>query len=185
MGPGQMLEEHYQENVSYYTHVIEADPEDAQSYFLRARYHHYLHNKEKYIADMNEYVGLLYPAEGTNPHNRWFRDMLNGLWRSTPTVLGAPVNSPKHDFGCMSVDGLSIYLQTIRPGGYGWFGVRHPPSLGVPRRMSDHQSTLDHTKACRVSLVTAYRSFLALACPRFTTYRCRRAKQQKIHGACQ
>jgi len=145
LGPGRTKEEYYQDNVGHYTQAITADPEDAKSYLRRARYHHYLDNQEDYIADMNKYVGLLYPRGGASSPGLRIRDLLNRLWRSTPSNLGANVNSPRVDgtgsTGCLSADGRSLYLESSRSGGHDiWITTREttadpwspPVNLGSP-----------------------------------------------------
>ncbi|MHC4595384.1 MAG: protein kinase domain-containing protein [Planctomycetota bacterium] len=120
LGPGRTLEEHCQEMVDHYKNVIEADPEKAEGYLHRAQYYHHLHNKEQVLADMDEYVRILSPLEGTNSRHRWFQDFLIGLWRSTPSNLGLPVNSASYEAGpCMSTDGLTLFFDSSRPGGEG------------------------------------------------------------------
>jgi len=105
------------ERVRSYTEKIEANPEDAQSYLLRAQQYYCLGEKDKMIADMEMYVNILSPLDETNPHNLWFRDFLIGLWQSTPTNLGQPVNSFAHDgMGGITPDGLELILDSDRSG---------------------------------------------------------------------
>jgi len=122
LGPDQTIEEYYQEMVSHYTRIIEADPEDAEGYLHRAQFYIYLDNTEKvradmdkYVAtlnaDMDKYVATLNPLEGTN---------LQYLQLSALTNLGLTVNSSHLDAGpCISADGLSLYFNSDRPGGSG------------------------------------------------------------------
>jgi serine/threonine protein kinase len=51
------------------TQKIEANPEDAQSYLIRAQQYYCLHEKENMIADMETYVNILTPLDETNPHD--------------------------------------------------------------------------------------------------------------------
>jgi len=137
-----------QEQIDHYTRKINSDPEDPNNYLSRARYSHCLHDKEQVLADMNKYVSILSPLQGTNSHDRWFQDLLIGLWRSDATNLGPTINTIYHDgmggTGCMSADGLSLYFGSDRPGGLGasdiWITMRRslsdpwetPANLGSP-----------------------------------------------------
>jgi len=108
------IEGHNQEMLRYYTGIINADPNHALSYFRRAQYHKYLDNTEQCAADIDKYVSTVNAGTKANAHDRWFRDVLITLWQSTPTNLGAPINTPKHDFGLVSPDGLSLFLESPR-----------------------------------------------------------------------
>jgi len=131
--------------VRSYTEKIEANPKDAQNYLLRAQQYYCLRETENMIADMEMYVNILSPLDETNPHDLWFRDFLIGLWQSTPTNLGPTVNSSVEEWGSsLSPDGLSLYLESNRPGGEGkndiWVSTRAtkeddwgaPVNLGAP-----------------------------------------------------
>jgi hypothetical protein len=51
-----------------------------------------------------------------------------------PVNLGSTVNTSSHEAGILSADGLSLYLDTNRPGGHGWFDiwVTTRPSVSEP-----------------------------------------------------
>jgi hypothetical protein len=119
--------------VNSYTEKIKTNPEDAENYLIRAQQYYCLHEKENMIADMLEYVNILNPLDETNPHDLWFRDFLIGLWRSSPTNLGQPVNSFAHDgMGGITPDGLEIILGSDRSG---W-----PFDIWITKRSTtDHQ----------------------------------------------
>ncbi|MFC1766707.1 TolB family protein, partial [Planctomycetota bacterium] len=103
---------------------IEANPEDAESYHRRAYYYHNLHDREHALTDMNTYLSLVHGSDLTNAHERWFRDFLIALWQSTPTNLGPSVNSSHHEaVSCFSTDGLSLYFDSNRFGGHGFFDI--------------------------------------------------------------
>jgi len=136
--------------VRSYTEKIEANPEDAESYLLRAQQYYCLREKENMIADMEMYVNILYPLDERNPHDLWFREFLIGLWQSTPTNLGPTVNSSVVDWGpSISGDGRELYFESDRPGGEGtldvWVSTRAnkeddwgaPMNLGAPVNTSD------------------------------------------------
>jgi len=107
--------------VSFYNQTIKANPEEAEKYLLRAQLYYCLSEKDKMIADMQEYINILNPLDETNPHDIWFRDFLIGLWQATPTNLEPPVNSVYVEcINCMSADGLTLYAGFgDRPGGQG------------------------------------------------------------------
>jgi len=52
LGPGLTLDELYQEKLAFYTQRIEANPEDANNYRLRAQYHGHLGDRASANADM-------------------------------------------------------------------------------------------------------------------------------------
>jgi len=120
LGPGRTLEEHYQEMVYHYTRIIEADPNDAENYRLRAQYYDFLHDEEKALTDIHHYEAALNSMEVTSVHDRWIRDLLVGLLHNVPEKLGSPLNSPSHEWTMsLSTDGLTLYFSSDRPGGYG------------------------------------------------------------------
>jgi hypothetical protein len=109
-----------QEQLSYYSREIEADPEGAENYLYRARHYHYLGNQRAFLADMNRYVALLNPSVGATSHDDWFHHFLIRLWGSTPTNLGPVVNGPSNESApSISPDGLSLLFVSDRPGGCG------------------------------------------------------------------
>ncbi len=59
LGPGQTLDEHFQDMIALYTRRIEADPLDAYAYSDRARYYDYLHDREKATADMRQWSAIM------------------------------------------------------------------------------------------------------------------------------
>jgi tetratricopeptide (TPR) repeat protein len=59
LGPGRTIEEHYNELVQLYSQRIEADPENAQNYKLRARMYRCLNHEERYFDDMQKYSELI------------------------------------------------------------------------------------------------------------------------------
>jgi serine/threonine protein kinase len=109
------------------TEKIAANPEDAQSYLVRARRYYCLGERENMIADMKMYVNIVSPLDETNPHALWFREFLIGLSQNTPTNLGSTVNSSAEDITpSISADGHSLYFASIRSGGWGdlWVTTR-------------------------------------------------------------
>jgi serine/threonine protein kinase/Tol biopolymer transport system component len=120
LGGGRTLEEHYQEMVDHYTRLIEADPNDAENYRLRAQYYDFLHDEEKALTDIHHYEAALNSMEVTSVHDRWIRDLLVGLLHNVPEKLGSPLNSQSSEFSMsLSTDGLTLYFNSDRPGGYG------------------------------------------------------------------
>jgi serine/threonine protein kinase/Tol biopolymer transport system component len=108
------------EQITYYSSRIEANPKDAKSYLHRAQCHYYLQDKENFLADMDNYVAILNPSAEMKSGNSWFRDLLVGLWGNRPTNLGSTVNSPSCELGpCLSPDGLELYFYSHRSGGVG------------------------------------------------------------------
>jgi serine/threonine protein kinase len=106
--------------IDYYSVRIEANLEDAKSYLHRAQCHFYLHDKEKFLADMERYAAILNPSANMNAGNAWFRDFLTGLWGNSPVNLGSTINSLSCDGGpCISPDGLELYFYSGRSGGMG------------------------------------------------------------------
>jgi serine/threonine protein kinase/Tol biopolymer transport system component len=63
LGPGQTLDEHVREMVSFYTRRIEADPNDAYAYSSRAQYHDRLGDRARATADMRWWSAVL--SEGS------------------------------------------------------------------------------------------------------------------------
>jgi Tol biopolymer transport system component len=120
LGGGRTLPEHYREMVEHYTRVIEADPADAESYRRRAQYYDLLHDDEEARADVDMYAAILSSSAGEGAHDRWIRDLLVTLLRSTPSDHGSKVNSPHGGAcPCISIDGLSLYFSSLEPGGHG------------------------------------------------------------------
>jgi serine/threonine protein kinase/Tol biopolymer transport system component len=142
IGPGLSLEQHYQEMLSLYTNRIEADPQNAESYFHRAQYYNYLNEYEKSVADMEQYAAILNPKQEMNSPESWSRSFFARLWKSTPTNLGPTVNSEFHDAApSLTADGLSLFFNSNRPNGYGnwdlWVTTRatKKDNWGVPENL--------------------------------------------------
>ncbi|MHC4629281.1 MAG: hypothetical protein ACYTDV_20060, partial [Planctomycetota bacterium] len=124
LGGGRTPEEHYHQMADRHTRMINADPEKAESYLLRAQYHHYLNDSEKVLSDMDKYVTIVDPLDGEDFHNHPLGHMLVSLWQSTPKNLGSVVNSSSNDAAPnISSDGLSLYFTSNRPGGYGSWDI--------------------------------------------------------------
>ncbi len=108
LGPARNIEGHYQDMVSYYTRRIEADPEDAGNYFLRAQYHEYLHDAKECRADMASYMALNRQSEESA-----------GLQFGTPENLGPVINTPAEEMQPLpSTDGLSFLFKRRNREGY-------------------------------------------------------------------
>ncbi|MDH4238611.1 MAG: protein kinase [Phycisphaerae bacterium] len=56
LGPGQTLEQHYQEIIELYTRRIESDPKDIENYFARAGVYIKLGDKKKALEDLYRYA---------------------------------------------------------------------------------------------------------------------------------
>ncbi len=147
LGPGRTLEEHYQEMVDHYTRTIEADPEDAESYFRRAQYYEYLNDGENVHADMAEYRAIRNPQEKTDGDNGQLetsgdQEAHTSFIFGTPTNLGLTVNDPACDWcPSISADGLELYFDSGRSGDHDiWVTTRAttkdhwgpPMNLGSP-----------------------------------------------------
>jgi serine/threonine protein kinase/Tol biopolymer transport system component/Tfp pilus assembly protein PilF len=124
LGPGRTLQGHFEEIVNYYTHRIEADPEDVENYLRCAKYHNYLNDKEQVLADIDKYVSVLNSSEGMSLHDRWSQHLLSCFWQSVPTNLGPIVNTSFDDIdSSISSDGLSLYFNSIRSNGQGSWDI--------------------------------------------------------------
>jgi Tol biopolymer transport system component len=146
----QTIVGHYQDMIHYYSRIIEADPNHALSYLKRAQYHQYLDNTEQVTADMDKYVSLVSPRADMNSRNRWFRDMLVAFWQSTPINLGPPINTPKHDIGFVSPDGLALFLESNRSPSHGSFDawVATRPSVADPWGIPENLGSPINTEYC-------------------------------------
>jgi serine/threonine protein kinase/Tol biopolymer transport system component len=86
------------------------------------------------LADMNQHLDIVDPRASTSAFDRWFRDLLIRVRQGTPINLGPTVNTPKHDHGLVSTDGLSLVMDSERSGGQGgfdcWMATR--PSTAEP-----------------------------------------------------
>ena len=108
---------------------IEANPEDAINYLDRARCYHILDDTENVRADMKRYRSILNPPEGTSAHKRLVKDLIrqqrgSHLLFGIPTNLGPPVNSSSNDWcPSISADGLELYFDSNRSGGFGGFDI--------------------------------------------------------------
>ena len=138
LGPGRMLEEHYQEMVRFYTRRIQTDPSNVISYLNRAYYFQLLGDREKAHADTTQYRTLISPENTTR------------LIFSTPTDLGRVVNSPLADEAfSISAHGLELCFWSDRPGGHGdgdiWITKRMTidGNWGAPMNLGPSDNTLD------------------------------------------
>ena len=94
--------------VDYYADRIEADSEDAKSYFLRAQSFDCLDQRESANADMRDYSAIM--------SREWSSDFFIG----SVTNLGPTINSTYADARpTMSPDGLLLFFDSSRPGGFG------------------------------------------------------------------
>ncbi len=90
------------DNVDYYTSRIEADPEDADSYYRRARSFQCLDQRETANTDMREYSAIM--------SQEWSSDFVI----DTVTNLGPSINTPAFESSAgISADGLSFYFLRI------------------------------------------------------------------------
>ena len=106
--------------ITYYSSRIEANPGDAESYLHRARYHYYLQDKERVLADMDSYAAILNPSTEISSGNSRFRNLVVGLWGNTPTPLGPTVNSSSCEGGpCLSAGRVELYFYSDQSGGMG------------------------------------------------------------------
>ncbi|MHC4528971.1 MAG: hypothetical protein ACYS29_13935, partial [Planctomycetota bacterium] len=69
LGPGLIIEEYYQEQLALYTQRIEANPEDANNYFLRAQFHSRWGDRSKARADVRRWSAV---AGGGQPSDLLF-----------------------------------------------------------------------------------------------------------------
>jgi hypothetical protein len=82
LGPGQTLDEHVCEMVSFYTRRIEADPNDAYAYSSRAQYHDCIGDKKNARADMRQWSAVQSPESQ--------RDSIPGVPRDVRRVIDLP-----------------------------------------------------------------------------------------------
>jgi serine/threonine protein kinase len=121
-----IMQKHYRELIKYYTEKIATNPEDANYYFLRAHKYSYLNEDEKVNADIDRYRAILNPHRGTEAYDNWLKSI--GRDRKTPfgfffgreMNLGPVINSIyEDDSPFISYDGLKLYFNSRRPGGFG------------------------------------------------------------------
>jgi Tol biopolymer transport system component len=94
--------------VVHLTTKIETNPKDAYNYYLRAQCHDYLGDRASANADMRRWSAV---AGGRQASDLQF---------GTPVNLGPTVNTGYPDIdSSISSDGLSLYFNSTRPGGYG------------------------------------------------------------------
>ena len=90
------------DSVDFCTGRIEADPEDADSYFRRAQGFHCLGQRESANADMRKYSAIM--SQG------WSSDFVVGA----VTNLGPSINTPGWETAAgISADGLSFYFARV------------------------------------------------------------------------
>jgi serine/threonine protein kinase/Tol biopolymer transport system component/tetratricopeptide (TPR) repeat protein len=121
LGPGQTLEEHFQEMLAFYTRRIEADPLDAYAYAGRARYQDCLHDRERADADIRRWSAVV---SGRLPHV----DLPAGadFTFGEPTHLDVATRFfPTSDcpVSCFSSDGLEMFVDSDLAGGQGFFDI--------------------------------------------------------------
>jgi hypothetical protein len=103
LGPGQTLDQHWQDMLHLYTRRIETDPQDAYAYSDRARYYQYWHERTRAEADMGWWSALMSGAS--------LLDLLFGPRRDLRRVIKMPLNCelvfsaerPVHTIPMMSV----------------------------------------------------------------------------------
>jgi hypothetical protein len=131
-----------QEQVLFYTRKINSDPDDANNYLKRAQYYHCLDDRELFLADMEKYLSVMYPAKGTDSNYRRLHDFLANIWVSIPTNLGPNINTSFSEWSpCISrTDGLSLLFVSNRasifPDRDLWIAKR--VSISNPWNMATH-----------------------------------------------
>lgn len=105
------------EQISHYTSMIEADPQNANYYLCRARYYYCLDGKEKTLADLDKYRAILNPPKGTDAYDEWFKAVISqetpsGIFFGNPEDLGPAINlvADYEWFPRLSADGLSLFF---------------------------------------------------------------------------
>ncbi len=87
LGPGQTLDEHWQDMLRLYTRRIETDPQDAYAYSDRARYYDYLHERAKAEADMRRWSAVV---SGRSPSDSWFGTSRGlGVSSTCPSIVNS------------------------------------------------------------------------------------------------
>ena len=120
LGPGRTHAQHCKEMIALCSGRIEVDPKDAESLLHRSMYHHYLNEKDKALADIQQYADTLYPPDVPNSRNSWIKNLLTELNQKPLLNPGSPVNTSAWDCpGSLSADGLRLYMHSDRTGGYG------------------------------------------------------------------
>jgi len=151
-----VMNKHYLERVSYYTKKIQTDPADPNNNLQRAQQYHYLNEKAKVRADMDEYRAILNPPKGTAAYDDRLRslvtqDIHSEILFGAPENLGPTVNSAYLDgIADMSSDGLELYFESDRLGGLGetdiWVTKRRTmadlwePAVNLGTLVNDSQS---------------------------------------------
>ena len=121
LGPARNLDGHYQDMVGYYTRRIEVDPTNTGNYFLRAKYHEYLHDINRCRADMASYTIL--SKQSREPFGWQF---------GTPENLGPVINTQAEELQPLpSTDGLSLFFKRRNAEGYLEYWL-------ATREMKDH-----------------------------------------------
>jgi Tol biopolymer transport system component len=130
LGPGQTLQQHYLEILRLHTRRIEADPNNADSYLVRAQHYHYLDEEENVRADMDAYSDIVNrQPRRTEAYDSWHNTLVAQQGSpeflfGTPENLGPLVNTMCGDSGpCLSPDGLTLYFCDVpfdlSPNGHG------------------------------------------------------------------
>jgi len=120
LGPGQTLDEHWQDMLCLHTQRIETDPQDAFAYFDRARYYDYLHEPLEARADMGRWSAVVSgrsASDGDAPPAPV--DLAFGEPSNVQSTLPS-LDPVKEGIDCISSDGREMYIESYqRPGGYG------------------------------------------------------------------
>jgi Tol biopolymer transport system component/serine/threonine protein kinase len=77
LGPGQTLDEHWQQMLRLYTRRIKADAQDASAYSDRARYYDHRHEQTNVNADMRRWSAIM---NGGSPSDLWFDGLHRLRW---------------------------------------------------------------------------------------------------------
>jgi serine/threonine protein kinase/Tol biopolymer transport system component len=125
LGPGQTLEEHYRDMVRLSTRRIEADPQDPNAYYRRARCYEYLHERANAEADMRRWSAVV---SGKSPSD--VPDTLParaGFTFGEPVSLDAAIPSffPNLNrfVSSLSLDGLEMFGMSDQGEGQGRFDI--------------------------------------------------------------
>jgi serine/threonine protein kinase/Tol biopolymer transport system component len=119
LGPGQTLDEHWQQMLRLYTRRIKADPQDASAYSDRARYYDHRHEQTNVNADMRRWSAIM---NGGSPSDLWFDGLHRLRW-----IIDLP-------FDCELVFSAERPVNTIPTMSiaFGQKGRCEMKSLGIP-----------------------------------------------------